>query len=59
MKIDQTYIDEEVVKKIMKRFDELEILIKRNDKDLNMKIGWMSDNIAKLPKKNIKKIKKK
>lgn len=51
MKIDQTYIDEEVVKKIMKRLDALEILIKNNDKNLKMKIGWMSDNIAKIPKK--------
>ena len=51
MKIDQTYIDEEVLKPIMKRLKELEILIKNNDKNLNMKIGWMSDNIAKIPKK--------
>ena len=51
MRIDQTYIDEEVVKKIMERFDKLEILIKNNDKNIKMKIGWMSDNIAKIPKK--------
>lgn len=51
MKIDQEYIDNEVLKPIMKQFDELRKLIKANDKTLNMKISWMSDNIAKIPKK--------
>ncbi len=51
MKINQEYIDEEVIKPIMKRFDDLESLIKTNDKSLKMKIGWISDNIAKIPKK--------
>jgi hypothetical protein len=35
----------------MKRFDDLENLIKTNDKNIKMKIGWISDNIAKIPKK--------
>ena len=51
MKIDQTYIDEEVLKPIMKKFKELETLIKNNDISMRKKIGWMSDNIAKIPKK--------
>jgi len=51
MMITQEYIDEEVIKPIMKQFDELRKLIKRNDKNVNMKIGWMSDNISKIPKK--------
>ena len=51
MKIDQTYIDEEVVKPIMKRIKELENLIRSNDVTIRRKIGWMSDNIAKIPKK--------
>ena len=55
LKINQEYMDEYVIKPMMKRFDALEKLIKDNDKNLKMKIGWMSDNIAKLPKKNIKK----
>ena len=55
LKISQEYMDEYVIKPIMRRFDALEKLIKDNDKNLKMKIGWMSDNIAKLPKKNIKK----
>ena len=50
LKITQEYMNE-VIKPIMKRFDELKILIKNNDKNLKMKIGWMSDNIAKIPKK--------
>ena len=50
MRIDQEYVDEYVIKPIMKKFDELEQLIKNNDKETKMKIGWMSDNIAKLPK---------
>lgn len=56
MKITQEYMDEEVIKPIMKQFDELRKLIKSNDKTLNMKIGWMSDNIANIPK--IKRYKK-
>ena len=36
---------------IMEQFDELRKLIKNNDKNVNMKISWMSDNIAKIPKK--------
>ena len=51
MKITQEYIDNEVIKPINLQLDELRKLIKRNDKTLNMKIGWMSDNIAKIPKK--------
>ena len=54
LKINQEYMDEEVIKPIMKRFDEIEELIKRFEKSTNMKIGWMSDNIAKLPKKRKK-----
>jgi len=48
-------MDEEVIKPIMKRFDDLEKLIKDNDKNLRMKISWMSDNITKIPKKKMKK----
>lgn len=55
MKINQEYMDEEVIKPMMKRFDALEKLIKDNDKNLKMKISWMSDNIAKIPKKKMKK----
>ena len=55
MKINQEYMDDEVINPIMKRFDDLEKLIKSNDKNLKMKIGWMSDNIAKISKKKIKK----
>lgn len=54
MKINQDYMDEEVIKPMMKRFDALEKLIKDNDKNLKMKISWMSDNIAKIPKKRKK-----
>lgn len=50
MIVNQEYMDNEVIKPIMKRFDDLEKLIKDNDKNVKMKIGWMSDNIAKLPK---------
>ena len=38
MKITQNYMDEEVIKPIMKRFDELENLIKSNDKNVKLKI---------------------
>jgi len=55
LKITQEYMDEEVIKPIMKRFDDLEKLIKDNDKNLRMKISWMSDNITKIPKKKMKK----
>jgi len=58
MKITQEYMDSEVINPIMKRFDEmmsrcdeLEKLIKRVEKDSKQKISWMSDNIAKIPKK--------
>ena len=51
MKITQEYMDNEVIKPIAKRFDEIEKLIKRVEKDLKQKIGWMSDNIARIPKK--------
>ena len=51
MKMTQGYIDDYVLKPIIKRLDELETLIKNNDKNIKMKIGWMSDNIAKIPKK--------
>lgn len=51
MKINQEYMDSEVIEPIMKKFADLEKLIKDNDKNLKMKIGWMSDNIAKIPKK--------
>lgn len=54
MKINQDYMDEEVIKPMMKRLDTLEKLIKDNDKNLKMKISWMSDNIAKIPKKRKK-----
>lgn len=57
MKITQEFMDDEVIKPMMKQFDELRKLIKRNDKTLNMKISWLSDNIAKIPK--IKRYKKK
>lgn len=50
MKINQEYVDEYVLKPIMKQFGELRKLIKSNDKNVKMKIDWMSDNIAKLPK---------
>lgn len=51
MKITQEYMDNEVIKPIMLQFDNLRKLIKSNDKTLNMKISWMSDNIARIPKK--------
>lgn len=55
MRINQEYMDSEIIKPMMERFDALEKLIKDNDKNLKMKIGWMSDNIAKISKKKIKK----
>ena len=51
LKITQEYMEEYVIKPMMKQFNVLESLIKTNDKNLKMKIGWMSDNIAKIPKK--------
>ena len=58
MKITQEYMDSEVINPIMEKFDEvmrrcdeLEKLIKRVEKDSKQKISWMSDNIAKIPKK--------
>lgn len=51
MKITQDYMDNEVIKPIMKQIDELRKLIKRNNENVNKRIGWMSDNIAKIPKK--------
>lgn len=51
MKIDQTYIDEEVIKPIMKQLDEIRKLLKSNDKDLSRKIDLISENIARIPKK--------
>ena len=61
MIINQQYMDDYVIKPIMekfdkleekfeKRFDELEQLIKSIDKDTKMKMSWMSNSIAKLPK---------
>ncbi len=51
MKITQEYMDNEVIEPLMKRLDDLERLIKSNDKSTKLKISWMSDNIARIPKK--------
>jgi|GEM_PF-4052596 len=50
MIINQDYMDNEIIKPIMKKFDELEHLIKSIDKDTKMKMDWMSNSISKLPK---------
>jgi hypothetical protein len=51
MKITQEFMDNEVIKPIMKELDELRFLIKRNDKSQTHKIDNMFEIIAKLPKK--------
>lgn len=51
MKITQEFMDDEVVKPIMKQLDEIRKLIKSNDKSLTFKISCMSENIARIPKK--------
>jgi hypothetical protein len=51
MKITQEFMDDYVIKPIMKELDEIRKLIKSNDKSLTFKIGCMSENIARLPKR--------
>jgi len=50
MIINQDFMDNEVIKPIMKKINEMEQLIKRLDKDTKMKMSWLSGSIAKLPK---------
>ncbi len=51
MKITQEFMDNEVVRPMMKQLDEIRKLIKSNDKDINRKMDLMSENIARMPKK--------
>jgi len=50
MIINQDFMDNEVMKPIMKKFNELEHLIKKLDEKTKMKMEWMSSAISKLPK---------
>ena len=51
MNITQEFMDDYVIKPIMKQLDELRKLIKSNDRTINTRINNMSENIARLPKR--------
>ncbi len=51
LKITQEFMEEYVIRPMMKQLDEIRKLIKSNDKDINRKMDLMSENIARIPKK--------